>query len=484
MTWEEYQKKCYILSRQQEKLREEGRFDAEATVIIEDGLAFFGQQSIAFLESMIVRKDAYEEMDRKYCPILIYVGNPICYGVLDGFAKDLGEALARRGYIIEYFDPYGDKVTDIVTLMGKRFRAIIGIQTFVFSVKMKTGENVHDSIIGPKYNMFLDHPIWMREHMNGGPKDYTILTHDANYAMFVRAFFPQIRDVALIPPAGKVQAQLTGGTDTATEENVLSAQRDYDFSFIGSYHNWRLWIPQVKELNRQTKGLARRYMMYMLRHRNLPWEGGLQGLLQDICGEDGGAFSGAAEDRRQYAQKVLSDHREFENLLFDIKPVCFMVMSYLREKVLDTIVAAGIPMHLFSSSFIGTKYEGAPGVILHQERCGDDTLELYARSKVSLNIMSWHKAGMTERIANMMLNGAVMITDTSVYLEQEYVAGEDYVPFSLDEIESLSGIIRSIIQDEGRQETIRRSAYEKASKKETWDNRAERFIDILEQNQN
>lgn len=439
-------------------LRESGVFDEEVLPVIEDGLAYFGQDGIAFLESMISRSEEYDDMDRANCPILIYVGDDTCYGVLEGFARSLGDALERRGWFVEYFDPYGEKVTEIVHLIGKRFRAIIGMQTFVFSVKLKNGENVHDKIVGPKYNMFLDHPIWMREHLNGGPKDYTILTHDTNYAAFIRDYFPHIRDVVLLPPAGELYKGFIGGTADITKRNVMTADREYPLSFIGTYHNWRLWIPQVRQLNRRTKGLVRRYMAYMLAHRFLTWEAGLHGLLSEVDAAD-----------------ILADQKDFEDLLFEIKPACFMVMSYLRERILETVISSGIEIHLFSDSFIGTEFEKASNVILHSEQKGEAVLELYARSKVSLNIMSWHKAGMTERVANMMMNGAVVITDTSRYLEEEYVAGEDYLPFSLDAVDKLPDIIRRILGDEERQQAIRESAYEKAIKKETWDNRAERL---------
>ncbi len=462
MNWEEYKVKCYRLSRRQEQLRAEGAFDKEATGIIEEGLQMFGQEGISFLESMIVRGEEYNKMDEAFCPILIYVGNPICYGVLDLFAYELGKALEAEGETVEYFNPYGDRIAELVTLMGKRFRAIIGIQTFAFSVKLKTGENVHDSIIGPKFNMFLDHPIWMREHITGGPKDYTILTHDQNYVDFIRKYYSEYVKVDLLPPAGQI----------CERDNVK--MRSYDFSFIGTYHNWRLWISQVKEVNRRTGGIARRMISYILKHRNMTWEAGLKGTLEEIV--EAGCMG---EIRYRMAVETLSDERCFADLLFDIKPACFMVMSYLREKVLDTIVGSGIMVHLFSVSFRGTKYEKATNVMLHEELYGEEALNLYADSKVSLNIMSWHKAGMTERIANMFLNGAVMITDTSTYLEKEYVEGEDYFAFSLDEMEKLPSIIRSILDDPDRQQRIRNSAYRKAARKETWEQRAKMFLEIL-----
>ena len=46
--------------------------------------------------------------------------------------------------------------------------------------------------------------------------------------------------------------------------------------------------------------------------------------------------------------------------------------------------------------------------------------------KVGLNIMTWHKYGMTERIANICLSGAVCLTDSSEYLRNNFNNNENY----------------------------------------------------------
>ena len=56
---------------------------------------------------------------------------------------------------------------------------------------------------------------------------------------------------------------------------------------------------------------------------------------------------------------------------------------------------------------------------------------IWQQSKLSLNIMSWHKAGFTERMANIMLAGAVLVTDDTRYLEGRYENGKDLVSFGL-----------------------------------------------------
>ena len=181
------------------------------------------------------------------------------------------------------------------------------------------------------------------------------------------------------------------------------------------------------------------------------------------------------------AISALRDRSAFVELMFQIKPVCFVVMSYLREKILDTIAEAGLPLHVYGDSFRTGRYANVSSFVRHAEVTPEESLRVFARSKISLNIMSWHKAGMTERIANMMLNRAVVVTDDSAYLRDNYCAGEDYVRFSLTEIERVPEILRALLEDEERCRSIAENAFPKASQKEIWKQRAEELLTLIDQ---
>ena len=61
--------------------------------------------------------------------------------------------------------------------------------------------------------------------------------------------------------------------------------------------------------------------------------------------------------------------------------------------------------------------------------------------------MSWHKGGMTERIANAMLAGSICVTDTTSYLKKHFTDGKDIVFFSLEDIYSLPQKIKNLLAD-------------------------------------
>lgn len=101
------------------------------------------------------------------------------------------------------------------------------------------------------------------------------------------------------------------------------------------------------------------------------------------------------------------------------------------------------------------------------------------KSKLSLNIMSWHKGGFTERMANIMLAGAVLVTDDTTYLMGKYT-DEDLLTFSLEEREKLPDKIKYLFDHEEYRKIIAQNGKQKTLLLHTWDKRAEQFLDILD----
>ena len=95
--------------------------------------------------------------------------------------------------------------------------------------------NLHDLIVGPKFNMILDHPVLLKEHIQAGPKDYYLLIHDRNYLAFAKKYFKNIKDCFLFTPGGII-----------AKCSDAPVEKKYDISFIGSYYNYRPIISNIK----------------------------------------------------------------------------------------------------------------------------------------------------------------------------------------------------------------------------------------------
>ena len=102
-------------------------------------------------------------------------------------------------------------------------------------------------------------------------------------------------------------------------------------------------------------------------------------------------------------------------------------------------------------------------------------LQQISRAKISLNVMPWFKDGAHDRIFNSMLNGAVCLSDGSLYLDEILHDGKDYRLYDLAHLEKLPDMVHDILSNRVKWEQMQKNAYTLASKKHTWADRARRI---------
>ena len=126
-------------------------------------------------------------------PVLFYYGVRYCYNILNDILGQFELALRRRGVRTLSYDEQEEGVNGLTRFMGRRFRAVVGIQSYLFSVFLKdSGMFLHDKIYAPKFNFVLDHPIWLKNQLSQLPKDCFVLTHDVHYQDFIDAFYTEV----------------------------------------------------------------------------------------------------------------------------------------------------------------------------------------------------------------------------------------------------------------------------------------------------
>lgn len=154
-------------------------------------------------------------------------------------------------------------------------------------------------------------------------------------------------------------------------------------------------------------------------------------------------------------------------------------MFYYREKVVETILQAGIKLHVFGDTWKNSPFAQNPLLCMHEAVFGDEAAAVLQKTKLSLNVMAWHKDGFTERIADSMLAGAVVVSDNSSQLEEFY--RDETVRFELRELEKLPGLLNGLLTDEKKRLEIAKAAKNKASAMASWEVRAEQLMQIIEE---
>ena len=441
---------CYILSKYKKILLDNGLFDAavESILFLSDSLGI-KEELLSVMSEMIQGGHLFDYYDLGSAPFLIYTGDTVCYQILSRFAKELGDALIRQGQLVEYYDFSTHEIADAAILIGRRFQAVIGIQTYMFSIRMENGVNfLHDYITGPKYNFVFDHPTRFSNHLEQTLDGLTILTPDRNYAAFAEKYY-SVR-ARFLPPGG-----IICDIDNDTE-------RFFNISFIATYNDISSDI--LREVHALTRSM--RFLI------NSIWL-----ILRDnptLTGED------ALKRALSFYHIEISDY-EFVNLLKELNPYILYIVNYYRCKVLKTFLDANVCVHVFGTSWQHSSLKEHPCFIWHScDLSTDECLNVWQQSKFSLNVMSWHKDAVTERILNSMLQKSVVITEQNPYICEEFEDGTDIILYDLKHLEKLPDIVCSLQKDSNRRRIIADNGYKKASQKHTWDQRALQLIALAE----
>lgn len=301
---------------------------------------------------------------------------------------------------------------------------------------------------------FCDHPMYHKERLNRMRDDTVIAVLDREHLRYLKTYYPRFTHVFFVPLGGMYREE-------SDRSIVPYHQRRMDVIFTGSY-----WKPRKREVPGADDfaGQVREKIWNMLLSQT---QMTLEGALAVALAKYGIAVS----------------REEFIDLMEEVKDIDRDVRVYFRDRILRTLLAEGVNLWVFGDGWEELECEGRENLRLLQ---GDALVALrtLGDAKISLNIMPWFKDGFQERIANGMLNGAVAVTDTSVYVEEEFEDGKDIVLYSLDCIEELPDKIKGLLADEKRAEAIAKAGQRKAEKCHQWMHRAGMMVDMLERVQN
>ncbi len=374
----------------------------------------------------------FEEINKNTAPFYMIMGDDTCNGVLRDFAVQLLEGLVSLGQAVVTSKGNRGRQVSVNEMDKVTWKGIVGFQAPVL-------EKTFFQMLGTrKFQFWFDNPAFFDDMFNGDD-NYYLLCQDKFYAEHICKYYG-LKNAMQFPPAGKAG-------DYFNNDNKL-----YDVVFIGTYNKLDFGFKE--------DDFKASYYEYMIANPELTFEEGLQGILA--------------------GDELLNDEQRFKQLLYSLSNVCRAVISFYRKKVVETILAAGINLHVYGDSWKNFDGQGKENLIIHPAVTPDEAMEIMSRAKISLNVMTWHKAGMTERIANSMLAGAVCLSDETVYLRDNF-SRDEIVLFELNHLEELSDKIKMILDDEDLRCKIAKKAYEKACSEHTWRKRAEQLVELAEE---
>lgn len=364
------------------------------------------------------------------------------YGALNTYLKELGMAFCEMGYEVEFFDGtqknYGDKLYDITS--ANEYKAIFTCNAILTGWEKLVLKN---SIF---CCLMFDHPVQLYERIQVADENVVIIHCDRCGAEYIARYCKNVGSVGFVPLSGSY-------VNERTEYN----RRKYDLIFTGSYNDSEaIYRREIDTLSEQDIIVAD-ILIKRMKERPAITQ-------QDALGE-----------YYENTGQSVSDYH-FHNIMGRLRGVEAYMRAWIREKVIRAITDGGIQINIFGRDW--EKFVCShPENIIRMEGCGDISLHAVANARISLNVMPWFRGGFQERIATAMLCGAVALTDSSSYIEDNFTDGEDIVLFDPAKSQEIPSIIHAILDDDKRASDIARRGYEKAIRSHTWKNRA---LDVME----
>ena len=371
-------------------------------------------------------------------PIVFLEAVSECQGAMDSFAKEFGASLRNLGCGVIYAS-----AKDEILLLP--LKAVIGFQTKIYGAKLASGNYLGNLMDAPKFNFQFDHPIYMTQEFEKPIEDLFVLSQDETYAAYINDWLPHVKKAYHFPPAG---------IEAVTAQKP---EKVYDMVFIGTYNDYRLQEQAMETLPQNYLRISRKFYDRQKVHPNERAEEALERVLFDL---------GYEVDRQQFTET-----------LFAMGHAVRALMYYYREKVIQTLLDGGIVVDVFSDSWKNAPFAHHKNLVLHDSVGYEEGLAIMAQSKTTLNVMSWHKGGMTERLNNAMMNHSLCVTDRSTYIEREYA--NEMLLFDLENFSDLPEWVRHVLNEPERLVQMTERAYQKAFEEQTWDVRAKEFLENL-----
>lgn len=326
----------------------------------------------------------------------------------------------------------------------------------------------------PCFCVMVDHPIYYYEQLNRRIPNLVTFCIDRQHVEYVHRFYPDI-PCYFLPLAGNVLPDAWEGMQRMQEKTEQKSawdayrrdwipyeKRAYDVAFIGN----RMMFPKMED---QLKSQTQEYIDFyyeilndMKHHPDEPVDATMERFILREIPEATDAEIASAQHGMLFLE--------------------LYIRAYFRDKVVKTLVDGGIRVHAFGKNW-DQMHLGHPENLISEGRMitSKDCVEVVRNARVSLNVMPHFKDGAHDRIFTAMLNGAVSLTDPSIYLKEILTEGENTCFYELDRMMELPDRVHGILTNPESAIQIMEQAFSFASAFHTWENRAEILLSYIQE---
>ena len=157
--------------------------------------------------------------------------------------------------------------------------------------------------------------------------------------------------------------------------------------------------------------------------------------------------------------------------------VFFYVKMLRRYRTLEALSKKDIQVDVFGPGWENVPF--AQKLQLHGQVSYDTVLEAFSRAKVVVQDQAEFNNGGHDRVFTAMLNGAVVVSEYSSYLAEQFDDGMDMYMFDWKNTVSQMEIVEELLNNESKRLASAIRAYGKAKANHRWENRAQRVLEMM-----
>lgn len=375
--------------------------------------------------------------------------NPMSLAVAEGF-RLLG---------IEVFEAYLDDLEELkqayIYMLNGNVDFCVGLNNMPDHLINGKGEYIFSNIDVPYVAIMLDPPYTSCVgNMMFPCKKHLLCVLDKSHVDMVRKLYPEkdFMGIVFLPLAG---------IETTRTEDVFSRDRKIDVAYCAGGPCCdipkRIWHDNESDM--YIKNILDDVADYLVDNTVSIADGFRHVILDRGFGED-------------VCLKFLD---KFNDMFYYVKAV-------RRVKAIEFLIKNEIPVNIYGNGWEAVpmiKADNGKYARLHGALSYNEYLELIANTKVLYQDNAVFNTGAHERVFTSMLNGAVVVSEYSTYLDNEFIDGSDLFLYDWKNGMNQVQVINDLLLDESKRLSAAVGAYGKAIKRHCWKQRAERICEAL-----
>ena len=371
-------------------------------------------------------------------PVLLIGDGSVAAGIFSHFVSSLARALERAGESVIVYGRDCHTPDDLLNIIESPLKCIIGFQEKFLCCDPVVEKHIKC------FQFIFDNPFELTGIiLKRNDPEYITLFSDSGYMKDAVRFFGQ-KNAYFFPPGAAIDNMCT----------VPAAVREMDVVFFGAYRR------APGDDYRWEDEFYRCFYEYMLKHPSKTFREGAEELLA-MTGEH-------------------FEEDEFVAIMQLLKHSCNLAAGAYRAGVVECLLENGIMIHVFGNSWDMYNGKYPERLIRHSGVNAVSAAGVYQNSKISLNVMSWHRAGITERILESMICGAVCVSDETTELKNEFVNRSDILMFMPEQPQAVVNSIKYLLSEPDILNMIAVSGRDKVVTGHTWDLRVKKIMSMLE----